>query len=405
MNIDNHNKAKILIVDDEPLNIKSLVRILEQSGFQIYSATNGHDALIELEENDIDLILLDVMMPVLNGFQLSQKIKSIEKLKEIPIIFLTGCIDTEDKVKGLETGALDYITKPFVTQEVLIRVKNYISLKKAQDQIREYNKNLEKILKERTRKLIQTERQAAVSLSIQGILHNLKNPLTGIIGGTEIISEIIKDYKNQNESLEACNETILKIARNKSIIEKSSEKLMNIINTILIKGRKDRNAEFEIIDLNELIKQEQQYIEADNNYHLDVAIKTEFSPEQLLCNVIPVEIAQVLHNLVKNSIDALREECESPIIQIKTGKDKNNVWFQVSDNGPGIPKEIESHIFEPFYSSKQLEDSKTSNTKGSGLGLYSCWELATSNKGNIQLMAAEKSGADFRVEFPREIIK
>jgi DNA-binding response OmpR family regulator len=130
--------VSILVIDDNQENLKVVSGFLKEKGYKIALALDGNNALKVLEENKIDLILLDIMMPVMDGFEVCQKIKENEELKDIPIIFLTAKADTDDILTGFQMGGVDYITKPFRKEELYARVNNHIQLKQAHDFLKKY---------------------------------------------------------------------------------------------------------------------------------------------------------------------------------------------------------------------------------------------------------------------------
>ncbi len=142
------NKPIILIVDDIPKNLQVLGNILNKNGYKISAALNGEQALKIIDKAKPDLILLDIMMPGLTGYDVLKKIKSNDDIKEIPVIFLTAKTEKEDVIQGIELGAVDYITKPFNSIELLARVKNHVELKLSKDRLEASNKRLQKALDE-----------------------------------------------------------------------------------------------------------------------------------------------------------------------------------------------------------------------------------------------------------------
>jgi len=133
-----NEQVHILVVDDNQENLKVVSNFLKEKGYQIALALDGESALKVLYDNEIDLVLLDIMMPGMDGFEVCKKIKSLKVLKDIPIIFLTAKSETDDIVKGFQLGGVDYITKPFRKEELLVRVNNHIQLKQARDLLRKY---------------------------------------------------------------------------------------------------------------------------------------------------------------------------------------------------------------------------------------------------------------------------
>jgi len=160
----NDYQDTLLIVDDIPDNLKILSTYLKKHNFKIRIATDGEDALQQALRMPPDLILLDIMMPNMNGFETCQQLKANEKTCDIPVIFTSALSEEVDKIKGLEVGAVDYITKPFLQGEVLARIKTHLSLKKLRTQVRNQNFILEQQVRERTQELEQTRLQLISSL-------------------------------------------------------------------------------------------------------------------------------------------------------------------------------------------------------------------------------------------------
>lgn len=140
--------AKILIVDDEPINVMIANKILQKNGYETITASNGQRALDITFSESVDLILLDIMMPVMSGFEVCSKLQDDEKTKDIPVIFLTAVTDKESIVKGFDAGGKDYLTKPFNTPELLARVKAHAGLKLARDKQQHLIEELKKALSE-----------------------------------------------------------------------------------------------------------------------------------------------------------------------------------------------------------------------------------------------------------------
>lgn len=145
---DMERKAKILIVDDEPINVMIANKILQKNGYDTITAKNGQEALDVTSSDSIDLILLDIMMPVMSGFEVCSKLQQDEKLKDIPVIFLTAVTDKESIVKGFDVGGKDYLTKPFNTPELLARVKTHTELKLSRDKQQHLIEELQKAISE-----------------------------------------------------------------------------------------------------------------------------------------------------------------------------------------------------------------------------------------------------------------
>ncbi len=396
----------VLIVDDIPKNIQLLGNILANSGYHVAVATSGKQALSIIQKRMPDLVLLDVMMPEMDGFEVCQRIKENEHFKEIPVIFLTAKHDVDDKVRGFEVGGADYITKPFETAEVLARVQMQLQLKTARDMVVRYNQELEKIVEARTEALIRAERHAAFSLLIQGIVHNLRNPLNAISGALQLIEmeeKNVAGYLQNNGAAsfpEKLTQSCEKISRFRRVAYSGVEKLMEMINSLMAKSRSDKSEALEVVDLNQLLHREIEFMKADMAFKNRVRRQIELVDVPLMVEIVPSEIAQVFQNLLRNALDALHNQ-EGAMIAIRTGQTADTVWFEVADNGPGIPPEQQKQIFDPFFTTKPKADDKVDGPKGTGLGLFICAEMVRAYNGEIAVKSKVGEGTTFRVSIPK----
>ena len=199
---------KILIVDDIPDNIKVLQTILYQKNYEIHSAYSGKDAIMQCAANSYDLILLDIMMPEMNGYEVCEYLKSKDKTKDIPIIFLTARVDEESIVNGFEVGAQDYVTKPFNAEELIARVNTHLELKHKNERLKFMNMQLEEMVAARTLELQDTNKNLEEANRQLSTLEEAKNdflslmstelrePLNGIVGFAEMLEYSIKNKTN-----------------------------------------------------------------------------------------------------------------------------------------------------------------------------------------------------------------
>ena len=196
----NTSKQTILIVDDNPKNLQLLGNILKESDYKLEFGTNGIEALEWLEDKKFDLVLMDIMMPGMDGYEACRKIRQDEKYNDMPIIFLTAKTDKESIVEGFKAGAQDYISKPFDMNELLARVTTHLALRSSKDKLNELNSLLEEKVRERTLELENANAQLsnldqAKTEFLNLIGHEIRTPLNGIIGPLEIIKEDLPDSK------------------------------------------------------------------------------------------------------------------------------------------------------------------------------------------------------------------
>lgn len=395
----------ILIVDDVNKNLQLMATILLDKGFDIRIASNGKQAISSLEQESVDLILLDVMMPEMDGFEVCKRIKSSPDTANIPILFLTAKTEVTDKVRGFEIGGADYITKPFDPIEVIARINAHLQLKLANDTIMDYNDRLEEMLQERTHELIMSERQATIGQLIQGIVHNLRGPLTVIGPGSQMIKMKLGTFEEiRNEDIEdgfrATKKTYETIKKYADLIEKSFFQLNGMISSLMSKSRTDKSSEFEIVDLSDLVNQELDFLQANLHFKHNVMKDINLSDDSINIQVVPSEITQIIQNLIKNSLDAMYDQ-EEPVIFIKTWISDGIAKLSIGDNGPGIPNSIITKLFDPFFTTKPKEGAgNDEKPTGTGLGLYMCHETLTTYDGKIEVASEIGHGAKFTISLP-----
>lgn len=184
------SKGIILVVDDNPANLQVLSSFLDQSSFEVWAARSGEKALQRLENDDLpDLILLDIMMPGIDGFETCKQLKSNPRVQDIPVIFMTALSETADKIKGLQLGAVDYITKPFQHEEVLVRIENHLKLRNLTKTLIAKNTELEQTQTQ----LIQAEKVAALGQITAGIAHEVNNPINFIAGNLNFVEQYVQE--------------------------------------------------------------------------------------------------------------------------------------------------------------------------------------------------------------------
>ena len=368
----------ILIVDDIPKNLQVLGSILNLESYQIAFASTGLEALNVLETTKPDLILLDIMMPEMDGFEVCSIIKSNTELKDIPIIFITGKAEQEDIVNGLKLGAVDYITKPFNTPELLTRVKTHVELKRSKDNIQKYAKELEHARDELA--LMNASKDKFFSI----VAHDLRSPFSGFMGLTQLLLE---DYSRlQPEDLQ-------QIA---SSMNKASHKLYSFLENLLEWAKSQMGhieLEFIRIDIHEVFKRI-EFLFSDVLSEKDIKVFNNIPPDSIIVadnNTINTAIRNLISNAVK--FTPIGGSIEFNLLTMQD----DTIQFEIKDSGKGIPKESMEKLFK--IDSKVITTG-TLNEKGSGLGLLLVKEFVEKNQGTISLQSEINKGTRAILTFP-----
>ncbi|MDP8207443.1 MAG: ATP-binding protein [Candidatus Electryonea clarkiae] len=280
-------------------------------------------------------------------------------------------------------------------------------LAEANYKIQQYNEQLEQVLEERTRNLILSERQAVFGQMVQGIVHNLRNPLTVSSGGVQLLSIMTdnvskRNLDNRKETVRALDDLVKQVVESATLIEGSNNKLNSMITSMMTKSRTDKSGDSEVVDLNSIIRTELDFMKADNFYRNKVKKSIKLSKRSLLIQVVPGELAQVFGNIVRNALDAMYN-LEKPSLSISTRFENKKTQFVISDNGPGIPNDIIDRIFDPFFTTKMAAEDKEDSPEqpsGTGLGLWMCREAIESFDGSIKVSSETGKGATFSITLP-----
>ncbi len=359
----------VLVVDDEPVNIQLLQRKLEWDGIRVLAASSGPESLTLAKDELPDLILLDVMMPGMDGFEVCQKLREDERTKTIPIIFVTAHNSKEGKLEGLEAGAVDYITKPIDLDETIARVRaqlNYLAI------------NQENI--ELTRRLGESRRTATIGALTQGIAHNLNNLLGVVMGYLELAKVNHKDPE--------------KVLMNITRVEGASNRIVAIIKQLSTVAFTTKLPLYQI-PVDRLIAGSLHRAEEDKGHHIDIEIVNELDIQSIRTNIEAFEDG--LSKLIINAWESYNsmDTNTRPIrLEVRRSKDGAYVEFDLVDHGCGVDPEVEEHMFEPFVSSK--------NTVGVGMGLTVARHAIRTLGGNISIQSGEEDGITVHFTHPLE---
>ncbi|PMB41845.1 hybrid sensor histidine kinase/response regulator [Fischerella thermalis CCMEE 5205] len=435
----------ILIVDDNSTNLAVISEALTNAGFEIAVATNGENAIKQSNYDPPDLILLDVDMPGIDGFETCKRLKDNPLTHQIPIIFMTALNDTSDKVKGLNLGAVDYITKPFQEAEVIARIRLHLKLSSLTKKLEEKNlqlhqlKNaLEERVKERTKQLtqslinlqqaqiqlIQSEKMSALGNLVAGIAHEINNPINSILGNVNHAEEYTKDllqhlhlyqhhYPQPKLEIEQHGNEIdidflaTDLPKLFYSIKLGAERVIKLSNSLRVFSRSDQENQVlanihEAIDNTLIILQYR--LKANPNRPAIQIIKNYGDIPPIKCYL--GQLNQVFMNILANAIDALEESNQGRdfseiekfpniiTIQTELSNDRKSVVIKFKDNGIGIPEEIQSRIFDHLFTTKSSE-------KGTGLGLsISRQIIEEKHGGSLRCKSVLGEGTELAIAIP-----
>jgi K+-sensing histidine kinase KdpD len=366
----NHSRdCTVLVVDDEVKNRKLLSEMLQAKGYNVLEAGNGEDALTLVNEQNPDVLLLDVMMPDMSGYEVCSQVKADPQTAMIPVIMVTALNDYEDLVRGVEAGALDFLTKPVKMQEILLKVRNASFMKKLYEREHE------------SREEIQGLKDYHDDL-VRMVVHDMKNPLFLIDGYVEMLQEHLK---SQNDDV---------AERYIDSIKQSSGQLLKLVRNMLDIGRMEYGGmtlKRQECDLGGLI---QEVRDAQSSIYTHIHIVSEL-PEVPVKVLVDIDlINRVITNILEN---ALNHSADGDTVTISMQQDDDRVTIEIKDQGDGIPEEYQESIFDKFSCVDQKREGRCCST---GLGLTFCRLAIHEHDGRIGVSSEQKNGSAFWFTLP-----
>lgn len=401
----------ILIVDDMPDNLRLLSTMLTEQGYKVRTAINGVRALQAAEVRLPDLVLLDINMPEMNGYEVCQRLKTSQHTQDIPVIFISALDDVFDKVMAFDVGGVDYITKPFQMQEVLARVNNHLQIRALQQQLQAQNlqlqqevgdriaaqheletlnQELESRVQARTAELqtaneqlrtLEAQLRQQLNVFLHAVSHDLRNPVIGT-------SMVLKNLAQHPEE---------PIQISRQIVERmveSNARQLELINSLI----DTHSAEVWGITLHRqplrlstlvtsAIADLQPMLERDR-----VTVHNEIDPDLPVIQADPLQLARVYQNLVAN---AIKHNPPGLNLTFTAHVEGDMLRCTVADDGIGISPEEQEKLFDLYFQGKQKRRSV-----GLGLGLYLCQQVIESHKGQIGVTSAPGQGSTFWFTLP-----
>ncbi len=411
MNEDTIPENIIMIVDDDPEQIEVLTQILDQFGFNFQIAQSGLEAFDHLEKSLPQIILLDVIMPEMDGFEICRRLKAEKRTKDIPVIFMTDLTETVNKVIGLELGAADYLTKPFQKEEVLTRIKNQFVMRQLHQQlvdarqtlddkvtlrtmeIAKSNEELKKELDEHKRMekiLKQAQKMEAISTLSTGIAHDFNNILSIITGYSEMAS---LEEDAQDSMIGTCLENI------NSAAFRARELVQNLLT--FCRQTEQEKTHIKISPILQYVLNTLKSVIPSNIY-----VEKEIEQEAGLVLADPTQIHQLIFNLCQNASQAmldsggvlsvrldeifLNPDHASEYPNLASG---NYISIFIQDTGYGMNNEVMERIFDPYFTTKEPGE-------GTGLGMAVAHGIAVSHGGTIEVKSTPGTGSSFQVLLP-----
>lgn len=361
----------ILVVDDNPKNLQIIALTLRELKYKLIIADGGQKAIELSDRYQVDLILLDVMMPGIDGFEVCRVIKSKPQNNGTPIIFLTALSEKANLVKGFELGAVDYITKPFNKEELISRIKTHLDLKFARDELQSVSNNL-------------AESNAIKDKMFSVIGHDLRSPVGSIKMMLEFLLGNIDSY-----DIQKIKETI-------SSLSKTTDEVFNLLENLLWWARSQSGNLViipENIQLSSLIRG-LYYLNKESLSIKNIRFESAIDNECMVFSDMNM-LKTVLRNLISN---AIKFTPQGGLIAIAAIEDEDFVKIKVSDSGVGIAEE---NLPKLFNEKQHFSSVGTNNEAGSGLGLILCKNFVQANNGKISAESISGKGSTFTIEIPK----
>lgn len=349
-------QPKILIVDDSVDTVDLLNKRLSFEGYRTLSAYNGQEALKQAAEHNPDLIVLDVMMPDMDGYEVCERLKASKNTRYIPVLMLTAKSGLEHKIKGLDVGANDYLGKPFDYKELSARIKSLLALKSAREE------------------LVSDERSSALDQMMDELAHELRNPLTSIGGLARRVRENLSEKDRNKKYLDLIIQEVTRL-------EGMVKDLVELKTTAVSYKEKT--------DINALISDALNGFR-ENCEQERIQVNTDMSDGTPTVSADKEQLKLALGSLFENAIEAMASS-PSKRLTVKSDLEDDRVNIDIRDTGRGIPKEKIKNIFDPFFTSK---------TSGPGLGLTLASKIIQEHRGSISVESEPEQGTCVTVSLP-----
>jgi len=386
-------QAKILVVDDTPANIKLLVAILEHQHYAVITADSGSKALALITKENPDLVLLDVMMPELNGYQVCQRIRENSQTTLLPVIMVTALDPAKERVNGIEAGADDFLIKPINSVELLARVRSLLRIRELHQAVQAQATQLAEWNKELQTKLEQETKLAEVARMLGGIGHEIKNMLMPILSGAWLLQDELSEHfthlpesqaKEAKTSQETSNEIIEMVRNNAQRIQNEMRDIADCVKGL------SSPPQFSLCQLAEVVSQVMQTVRFLAK-EKGIVLRTEGLDDLPPIQADESRLFKLFYNLINNAIS------EVPVggsitIQGRVSSTDNTVALSVVDTGRGMPQKVRESLF--------TTGAISTKPGGTGLGTKIIKDIIDAHEGSITVESQEGVGTTFHLHFP-----
>ncbi len=371
---------RVLVVDDEPDIRNFLVSVLSEE-YRVLQAADGASGLELARQKQPDLVLLDLMLPVMDGLDVCRTLKRHQETSDIKIVLLTARVDEGSKIEALERGADDFLTKPFSTVEVKTRIRNLLRTAFLQKDLRQQNQRLEEALnrlKATEAQLIQSEKINALGSLSAGLLHEINNPLNFAMTAVQLLQQ------TADRADEDLQDTL-------QDIDQGMQRIRDIVSDLRAFAYPQHEVGQERFDVCDALKTAMRFTAHLHNGH---HIEEDLAPRSQVVGS-KSHISQVLVNLLTNAIYAVESvrDRRTPQIRVSSRRNENKLSIQVWDNGQGVKPEDLSRVFDPFFTTKEVG-------QGMGLGLSICHTIVHNHRGTIRISSDQERGTHVTFELP-----
>jgi len=412
----------LLVVDDEPATFHMLKKILREQGCDclVRFATTGHQALAMVSVEPPDLILLDVGLREMDGYQVCARLKEDDNTRDIPVLFVSGMSGVLDKAKAFRLGAVDYVTKPFRIEELTARIRTHLRLREYGAKLQSRNQELSNALDKlgiAQKKLVQFEKMASLGVLTAGIAHEINNPVNFICSGIKGLTGLLDDLGRVVERYDqltpenAAGQLAEIAALKREVdydglfgglvelvgnIDTGAKRAAEIVRGLRVFSRQGEVAKT-VVDLHEEL--DAALLLLNHRYRNEIAITRDYGEIPMLL-ASPGKLSQVFMNILANAIEAIKSKSTSDpgeSIVIHTRKaardDLEFVVVSIADSGPGMDPESASRLFEPFFTTKEAG-------VGMGLGLAISLDIVREHDGFLEFVNQIGRGVTFEVWLP-----